>query len=311
MTGQSLKRFLSLDVAASSLRFRRAFDREVETAVLFVLEEQGRIAAELDDLARRRAAFADTAVRVLLARPRATRIKLGELHEEYSGCAHAVIRLLSFVDLNATAVRKILKKHDKMSQHALTHVYVSASSDESAESHLDQLHGEEGLKALVVSLRRAFAELHRVEVELLEAQTGGRHRPSNSTLVGGAARNHRRHRSAPFPAAPAPDFGEEARITAAREPLLLIQLSRERLRRNTRYVDVVAAGAMIFGDAADDGEGPEDSDMTFGRRASSLLILLSTFLYMTNYYVVAPSLGDYLAVVSNSDELDLANCQLY
>lgn len=52
---QSSSVSVAADTEASQQEFRYALDREIEKAVLFVLQEQGSIAAELERLAERRA----------------------------------------------------------------------------------------------------------------------------------------------------------------------------------------------------------------------------------------------------------------
>ena len=42
-------------------------------------------------------------------------------------------------------------------------------------------------------------------------------------------------------------------VTSEREPIMsMVQLSRDRLRRNTRYVDMIAAQSMMFVGGDDD-----------------------------------------------------------
>ena len=283
-------------------RFKVALDREVETAVLFVLKEQGRIASALDDLARDRADLAREASRQRGGRGRAAaHDRLRALHGDCATQAQRVLKLLAFVDLSVTAVRKILKKHDKRTPHGrLTRSYLAASSDASEDTHLDELYSEGGLATLVVSLRRAFLELHRIETELLagdvfDSQTGKGHRPVASMASLRTGPIHRRIQSTPLFDEPAPGSGEVARVTAEKEPLLwMIQLSRDRLRRSTNTAqDLFAAQALLMFEDEDSAEEPESApaEMTAAQRVSSFLNLLSTFLYMTNYYVVAPSLG--------------------
>lgn len=86
------------------------------------------------------------------------------------------------------------------------------------------------------------------------------------------------------------------------EPVLAkINMARRRLRQSTQYVKSVAARALIF-----DDESSEDEDEVtyeaFKRlkktsEASRFLNMLNTFLYMTNYYIVAPTSGKYAAAL--------------
>ena len=98
-------------------------------------------------------------------------------------------------------------------------------------------------------------------------------------------------------------------ITRGREPILdQINEARSRLRQTTKYAELVAAQALIFCDDDDDdknkipdSEKTPASKFTTVQKISSLLNLWSTFLYMTNYYIVAPTVGDY-ALRLGSDE---------
>ena len=316
------------------LQFQYALDREIEKAVLYVLREQGTIASELDHLAVRRAKFVDHMFSFLRrgdnyegpsaivssgsqkdARIRAALNELREMHEGYAMAALSVLQFVAFVDLNVTAVRKILKKHDKITKRKLSHSYLSAYNSQDVDSHLDQLYNDGGLSSLVVSLRRAFKELHHVELELIDMmQTGEgtnqqqKHRRIQSmpaSRISGSLFDLQQTIEAPPTPTPTPvDHGENALVTTHKEPLLqMIQMSRDRLRRNTEYVDIVAAQALFFAEADDEEVSSTSSEMTRSQRISSFLNLLSTFLYMTNYYIVAPTCGQYSARVGSTESM--------
>lgn len=309
-------RLPSLAEATPSLRFQYALDHEIEKAVLFVLREQGAIASDLDRLAVRRARFLDDASRLLRLRRadggdgggtvevRLALDELGKLHAGYASAAKLVLRFVAFVDLNVTAVRKILKKHDKVTERKLSQSYLSAYADQYVDSHLDQLYNDGGLSSLVATLRRAFKELHRVEVELLGllGATDRRIQSLPGMRVMGAS--HSNSQPAMLSSSTEWANGGTSLVTTQREPLLhLIQMSRDRLKKNTKYVDIVAAQALMFAgpddEDADDADDASSKEMTRAQRLSSLLNLLSTFLYMTNYYIVAPTCGRYAARVGS------------
>ena len=72
-------------------------------------------------------------------------------------------------------------------------------------------------------------------------------------------------------------------ITHKREPVLsMIRLARDRLKKNSEYVDIIAAQLMFDddGDENDDKKLSRD-EMTDTQKLSSFLNLCSTFLYMT------------------------------
>lgn len=182
------------DATEEVMRFRYALDREIEKAVLFVLQEQGSIATELDALSSRRAKFVDYTYGLLQrsglkdAQVRSAMNELRAIHRDYALAARLVLRFVRFVDLNVTgmqsfvhihspfidiqsyipvtAVRKILKKYDKITKSKLSHSYMLAYTNEYVDTHLDQLYNDGGLSSLLATLRRAFSELHHLELQL-------------------------------------------------------------------------------------------------------------------------------------------------
>ena len=93
-------------------------------------------------------------------------------------------------------------------------------------------------------------------------------------------------------------------FTHEKEPLLqMIQISRDRLKQNTKYADLVAAQALMFEDSDEDEESKGPTEMTRAQCISSLLNLCSTFLYMTNYYIVAPTCGEYAVRVGSTESM--------
>lgn len=80
-----------------------------------------------------------------------------------------------------------------------------------------------------------------------------------------------------------------------------IHLARRRLHQSTQYVKSVAARALIF----DDESSEDEDEVTYeafkrlkkSSEMSRLLNMLNTFLYMTNYYIVAPTSGKYAAAL--------------
>ncbi|KAL7456903.1 LOW QUALITY PROTEIN: hypothetical protein ACHAWC_008601 [Mediolabrus comicus] len=253
------------------------------------------------------------------------------------------MQLVKFIDLNGTAVRKILKKFDKNTKLKLSHSYLSVYSNPNVDSHLDQLYHDGGLSSLVVSLRRAFDELHQIEMKLLLVSGSNNNQKRRETDIHfqqGNNNNHRRLNSLPAIALAASinrggkgggggnayydqELGggqhherqishdvKSRNITHEREPIMqMIRISRDRLKQNTKYVDIVAAQALMF----DQSESDDDDDATItteamvgpsrAKQISSLLNLCSTFLYMANYYIVAPTCGEYAARVGSSEAM--------
>lgn len=74
------------------------------------------------------------------------------------------MKLLTFVELNATGIRKILKKHDKtIKKSKIMGSYLSSRTDSQA-SHLQQLYHDEGISAIIATIRSALEELRQLEV---------------------------------------------------------------------------------------------------------------------------------------------------
>lgn len=190
-----------------------------------------------------------------------------------------LVQLLHFVELNATGIRKILKKHDKsLKEHKIMGSYLSSRTDSQA-SHLQQLYHDEGVSAIIASIRSALSELRKAEMQLAFGPA------SSSALV---------------------------RTISQDEPVLSkIQQARRRLHQSTQYVKTIAAHALIFDSESseDEEEGLEASSYHSHRRPSQrseisrFINMLCTFLYMTNYYIVAPTSGDYAAALGGEAAL--------
>ena len=98
----------------------------------------------------------------------------------------------------------------------------------------------------------------------------------------------------------------ETTITKRREPILdKIRDARNRLQTTTKYAEIVAAQALVEEETArvPESEKVPVEEFTRTQRISSFLNLMSTFLYMTNYYVVAPTVGDYAVLLGQSEAM--------
>jgi SPX domain protein involved in polyphosphate accumulation len=92
---------------------------QIEKIVLFLLEQQGMLASRIEKLGKQRA--------ILAEQPDISGI--ADLREAYREVGLDLIKLLKFVDLNATGIRKILKKFDKRFSYRFTDYYVSSRSN--------------------------------------------------------------------------------------------------------------------------------------------------------------------------------------
>ncbi|TYZ59409.1 hypothetical protein PybrP1_001030 [[Pythium] brassicae (nom. inval.)] len=265
------RREATADRAREQEGFQRALDSEVERVVLFFLTKQGEFARTLAALRRSQDQLLPDDLEAMHS-----------LSDGFRKVGDDLVQLLHFVELNATGIRKILKKHDKtLKEHKIMGSYLSSRTDSQA-SHLQQLYHDEGISAIIATIRAALAELRKVELQLAFSAPGSHPGAVVATSL--------------------------ARSISEDEPVLSkIQLARRRLQQSTQYVKTIAAQALIF-----DSESSEDEDEaayeSFARRkgrseVSRFINMLCTFLYMTNYYIVAPTSGDYAAALGGEAAL--------
>ncbi|KAG7370477.1 major facilitator superfamily transporter [Nitzschia inconspicua] len=183
-----------------ALEFRQVLDQQIEKLVLFSLSREGTLAHKLYELSKRRLQLKETLYHVVLLSQQpttllvsqepslATRIQhsyaaLAALTIHYREAATQLLELLEFLDLNITALRKILKKHDKNFPHfKLSGTYLRQRFQEHATDDItynedlgsgqimQQLYHFGGLSTLLLTLRSAFDELHSLEWNLLAVQ---------------------------------------------------------------------------------------------------------------------------------------------
>lgn len=232
--------------------------------MLFFLTKQGEFAKTLAELRRTQDRLQNDDLEAMHS-----------ISDRFRRVGDDLVQLLHFVELNATGIRKILKKHDKtVKEYKIMGSYLSSRTDSQA-SHLQQLYHDEGISAIIATIRSALTDLRRLEVQLAS--------DSQSVVV-------------------------LTRTISQDEPVLSkIQLARRRLQQSTQYVKTIAAQALIF-----DGDSSEDEDEaayeSFKRlqdrsEISRFINMLCTFLYMTNYYIVAPTSGDYAAALGGEAAL--------
>ncbi|KAM0823772.1 hypothetical protein ACQ4PT_070647 [Festuca glaucescens] len=132
--------------------FSKLLDDEIEKIVLFMIKQQGLIAAWLEELGKRRAVLED----IPLVQ------EIAELKEDYRAVGLDLVRLLKFVDLNANAVRKILKKFDERLGYTFTDYFVRSRSNHPF-SQLKQVFKHVGIGAVVGALSRNLGDLEERE----------------------------------------------------------------------------------------------------------------------------------------------------
>lgn len=96
-----------------------ALDFQIEKIVLFLLEQQGVLARRLSHIGQDH--------QNLLQQPDSS--KISELQEANREVGRDLLRLLHFVEMNATGLRKILKKFDKRFGYKFTDYYVKTRAN--------------------------------------------------------------------------------------------------------------------------------------------------------------------------------------
>jgi hypothetical protein len=307
-------------------------DREVEKAVLFLLEQQGLIASQLHHILNEQhhlSSYPDDEVH-----------DFTELPDLIHDAAQQLLHLIQFVDMNVTGIRKILKKHDKITRRKLSALYLSSKvrPGRARASILPPLLQEEAIAALTLTLEQAYWNMAvwQEPPAFLGGASHSKHHARHNTapefqlaklkelassehsdsLVGSAIMNppntgkitdrkqaFTRMQSSPRWQHPAKGVSSEISSSPDRNTLsvlLKISTARRRLRQSSDFVSMLAAPLMVIESEQEGSEDDDDEtelltgdDQDFEMKISNWLNLLSTFLYMTNYYIVAPSSASY------------------
>ncbi|KAJ7562813.1 hypothetical protein O6H91_03G085100 [Diphasiastrum complanatum] len=226
--------------------FSGLLDRQIEKIVLFLLEKQGQLALRLASLGDEREAT---------ERQGDINRKI-ELRDAYRSVGKDLLKLLYFVEVNATGLRKILKKFDKHAGYSISDYYVATRSNH-PYSQLQQVFRHVGIGAMVGAISRNLAELH----EQRDAH------PSSIY---------------DYP----PSF-------PLQEPIIQsIKAAEERLTNSTSFLEFIGKHALILRDEfprpLDEVEGEEHYHFM-----SLVLNLVNTYLYMVNTYIIVPTADKY------------------
>ncbi|WOL10015.1 SPX domain-containing membrane protein [Canna indica] len=223
--------------------FSRMLDDQIEKIVLFLLEQQGLLASRIQELGEQRKVISG----------RSDIAKICELQEAYRAVGYDLLRLLRFVDMNATGIRKILKKFDKRFHSRFTDYYVMSRSNH-PYSQLQQVFKHVGIVAVVGSLSRNLADLQNQGSDLsIYDQPSG----------------------------------------VIKDPVIdQINASVDKLTHSTNFLQFLGQRALILqGDLPSEAEDRTD-DQKY-HFMSLLLNLINTFLYMVNTYIIVPTADDY------------------
>ena len=190
-------------------------------------------------------------------------------YSKYLEIGEELVLLVNFVELNVTGLRKILKKHDKLFHGAQMAERYFVRRVIGTDSQLQQIYNYEGIAALVGTLKRRLEKFQE--------------------------NSHPRSIGYYF------TFMPSTSLVSPRPPILRkIDDARRRLDESSGYAKAMAARALLFEEEDVDSV---DSESRPGRQISNIVNLASTFLYMTNYYIVAPTSGAYAARLGMSEAL--------
>ncbi|KAJ0974577.1 hypothetical protein J5N97_016542 [Dioscorea zingiberensis] len=224
--------------------FSRILDEQIEKVVLFMLDQQGWLASRLEKLGEEHAILSE----------QQDNSRISELQEAYRAVGHDLVKLLKFVDMNATGIRKILKKFDKHFDYRFTNYYVSTRSNH-PYSQLQQVFKHVGIGAVVGALSRNLAFLQDCEGSSLSIYD---------------------HPSA-----------------VLKDPVIdLINASVDKLTHATSFLQFLGQHALIVQEDRPCATDDRVDDQRY-HFMSLLLNLANTFLYMMNTYIIVPTADDY------------------
>ncbi|XP_078161955.1 SPX domain-containing membrane protein OsI_21475-like [Carex rostrata] len=225
--------------------FSKMLDDQIEKIVLFVLEKQGELAGRIEKLGKQRA--------ILLEQPDISRV--AELQDAYRQVGLDLIKLLKFVDLNATGIRKILKKFDKRFGYRFTDYYLTSRSDH-PYSQIKQVFKHVGIKAVVGALTRNFADLQERHGSYLSIYD---------------------HPSA-----------------IPKDPIIdQINATVDKLTHSANFLQFLGQRALIIEEEGPSEAVEEKIEEERYHFISLVLNLVNTFLYMVNTYIVVPTADNY------------------
>ncbi|KAF7139027.1 hypothetical protein RHSIM_Rhsim07G0095400 [Rhododendron simsii] len=138
----------SLDRRRVVKDFSRMLDIQIETMVLFLLEQQGLLASRIAKLGEQQE---DDSLQD-------EQPDISDPGEAYREVGRDVLKLLFFVEMNAIGIRKILKKFDKRFGYRFTNYYVRTRANH-PYSQLQQVFKHVGLEAVVGAISRNLADL--------------------------------------------------------------------------------------------------------------------------------------------------------
>ncbi|GLT84487.1 hypothetical protein SLE2022_027120 [Rubroshorea leprosula] len=224
--------------------FSIMLDREIEKIVLFLLQQQGQLASRLSGLGEQHHDVLD----------QPDGLKISEIEEAYRAVGNDLLRLLFFLEMNATGLRKILKKFDKRFGYKFTNYYVKTRSNH-PYSQLRQMLKQVGIGAVVGAISHNLADLQN-------------HRGSYVSIYDQPALSH-------------PD------------PVVYsINAAVNKLSNSTNFLEYLGKHAFILEEDLPTPSEEDFFEQKY-HFMSLMLNLVNTFLYMVNTYIVVPTADNY------------------
>ncbi|XP_047062725.1 SPX domain-containing membrane protein OsI_17046-like isoform X1 [Lolium rigidum] len=225
--------------------FSRILDDQIERIVLFLLQQQGHLASRIEELGAQRSAIArqvDTS-------------RVFQLREDYREVGRDLVKLLRFVDMNATGLRKILKKFDKRFGYKFTDYYVTTRANH-PYSQLQQVFKQVGIVAVAGALSRNLAYLE------------DEHRGSFLSIYDNPS-------------------------VVLKDPIIdQVNNAVQKLTHATNFMQYLGQHALIVQDDTTSESEDTVNDESY-HFMSLMLNLVNTFLYMVNTYIIVPTADDY------------------
>ncbi|KAI5400337.1 SPX domain-containing membrane protein At4g22990 isoform X1 [Lathyrus oleraceus] len=228
--------------------FSRMLDNQIEKTVLFLLEEQGRLASRIANLGEQQDAAQQEQEHAIR--------NMSEQREAYRTIGQDLLKLLSFVEINAVGLRKILKKFDKRFGYRFTDYYVKTRANH-PYSQLQQVFKHVGLGAVVGALSR---NLH--DLQDLQGRQG-------SYL----------------------SIYDQPTLPLQDPVIISVKAAVDRLTHSTNFLNFLGQHALIM---QEELPAPTDENVDERYHFTSLVLnLVNTFLYMVNTYIIVPTADDY------------------
>ncbi|XP_056693532.1 SPX domain-containing membrane protein At4g22990 isoform X1 [Spinacia oleracea] len=224
--------------------FSIMLDNQLEKIVLFMLEQQGLLAKRLSALREQQ----DTSFQ------QGSILDVSEVREAYQSVGQDLLRLLFFVEMNAIALRKILKKFDKRLGYGFTNYYVKTRANH-PYSQLQQIFKHVGFGAVVGAISRNLADLQDNQGSYVSIY--------------------------------------DQPLLHLQDPVVTsIRVAVDRLTNSTNFLHFMGKHAMIVQEDLPSPPQDDVDEQTFDLM-SLLLNLMNTFLYMVNTYIIVPTADSY------------------